>query len=115
MTDVSQDIFLEKSIPRISRLDKAELVGDSGHTFGCFGDIRFKAPEVCNGASYDRTADIWSFGIILYHLLTGRLPYDAKPSGHKSYSKRNVNEHNNFEVNEKYPEAEAELEIEKKI
>ena len=43
MTDVSQDIFLEKSIPRISRLDKAELVGDSGHTFGCFGDIRFKA------------------------------------------------------------------------
>lgn len=80
----------------ISRLNKAELIGFSGITFGQFGDIRFRAPEVCLGKHYDFKADIWSFGIILFHLLTGKLPYDEKVKGVQSFSKRNVISHNVF-------------------
>lgn len=69
--------MIEKSIPRISRLNKAEIIGYDCHVHGIEGDIRFRAPEVLQGKSYDFKADSWSFGIILFHLLTGKLPFDV--------------------------------------
>ena len=41
------------------------------------GTIYYIAPEVING-SYDMKCDLWSIGVIMYFLLSGKLPFYAK-------------------------------------
>jgi serine/threonine protein kinase len=60
------DDMVEKSIPRISRFNKAEIIGYDNHVHNIEGDIRFRAPEVLLGKHYDFRADSWSFGVILF-------------------------------------------------
>src|SRR5262245_40099543 len=40
------------------------------------GSPCFMAPEACRGEDVDHRADIYSFGILLYAMLCGRLPFD---------------------------------------
>jgi serine/threonine protein kinase len=42
------------------------------------GKIRYMAPEQAVGGAVDRRADIWAVGAILYHLLSGKPPYDGE-------------------------------------
>jgi serine/threonine protein kinase len=42
------------------------------------GKIRYMAPEQAVGGAIDRRADIWAVGAILYHLLSGKPPYDGE-------------------------------------
>jgi hypothetical protein len=39
------------------------------------GTYRWMAPEVIKHAKYDRKVDVFSFGIVLWELLSGELPY----------------------------------------
>ena len=82
MTECEEDMMISKSIPRISRLDKAEIMGYEAHCHSILGDIRYRAPEVLSGKHYDFKADSWSFGVIIFHLLTGKLPFDEKMDDH---------------------------------
>ena len=41
------------------------------------GKIQYMAPEQAVGKSIDRRADVWAMGAILYHLLSGKAPFDA--------------------------------------
>ena len=40
----------------------------------------YTAPEIINGDKYDEKSDLWSFGITLYDMYFGDLPYGYKPS-----------------------------------
>lgn len=40
------------------------------------GTLGYSAPEVLKGQGHSYAADIWSYGIMLYELLTGTLPFD---------------------------------------
>ncbi|KAI9497229.1 kinase-like domain-containing protein [Zychaea mexicana] len=41
------------------------------------GSLYFAAPELLNGKSYNGpAADVWSFGIVLYVLVCGKVPFD---------------------------------------
>ena len=52
----------------------AELTGQ-GPIFAC-GTPAYVSPEMIRGDSTDARADIYSVGVMLYELLTGRLPFD---------------------------------------
>lgn len=42
------------------------------------GKVSFMAPEQALGNPIDRRADIWACGVMLYQLLSGRVPYEAE-------------------------------------
>ena len=42
------------------------------------GKVQYMAPEQARSGSIDRRADLWSVGAVLYHLLAGRVPYEAE-------------------------------------
>ena len=42
-----------------------------------FGSVHYIAPEQAKGSHIDCRADIYSAGVVLYEMLTGRLPYEG--------------------------------------
>jgi serine/threonine protein kinase len=63
---------------KITDFGIARLVSDATLTQTGFvlGSPAYLAPEVAAGARADEAADVWSLGATLFHVLTGRPPYD---------------------------------------
>jgi len=53
------------------KLEVDQLAGSS-----C-GTITFMAPEVLGGNLYGHKADVWSFGVLFFQMITGFLPFDG--------------------------------------
>ncbi|KAH3731811.1 Serine/threonine-protein kinase STY46 [Pelomyxa schiedti] len=65
-------------------------VGDQTMTY--IGNPRWRAPEVTRGERYSSKVDVYSFGLILWELITGKLPFydlDGTPASmHAAKGKR---------------------------
>jgi serine/threonine-protein kinase len=59
----------------IAKIIDAPALTFSEHLFGTPGYI---APECVQGLPVDRRTDLYSLGVVLYEMMTGKLPYDGK-------------------------------------
>jgi serine/threonine protein kinase len=63
----------------ISKLVKAEDIHSTGgiELSNQMGTMMYKAPEQVLGGTVRSNLDLWAFGIILFKMLTGKLPFNA--------------------------------------
>ncbi|KAG2614304.1 serine/threonine-protein kinase STY46-like isoform X4 [Panicum virgatum] len=66
----------EHELIKVADFGVARVKAESGVMTAETGTYRWMAPEVIEHKPYDSKADVFSFGIALWELLTGKIPYD---------------------------------------
>jgi serine/threonine-protein kinase len=71
------DFGLAKSLPRSMTDPGLEHTFEST-TGQFFGTLHFISPEQARGGTADARSDLFSVGVVLYHMASGRLPFNAE-------------------------------------
>ncbi|XP_054786507.1 serine/threonine-protein kinase STY46-like [Prosopis cineraria] len=66
----------ENHVVKVADFGVARVKDQSGVMTAETGTYRWMAPEVVEHKPYDQKADVFSFGVVLWELLTGKLPYE---------------------------------------
>jgi len=72
-------LLAEDGTPRLTdfglaRVGSSQALTSAGSILGTFA---YLSPEACYHQTLDARSDIWSFGIVLFEMLTGQLPFEG--------------------------------------
>jgi tetratricopeptide (TPR) repeat protein len=75
------NVFVVGSTPKLIDFGLAKLVADGAitETGSVFGTPLYMSPEQCRGRGVDTRTDLYSFGVLAYHVLTGAPPFGGDP------------------------------------
>ncbi len=74
-------LITRDGIAKITDFGIAKAVNEGtivGNTGTIMGSVHYFSPEQARGGYVDEKSDIYSLGIVLYELLTGKVPFDAE-------------------------------------
>lgn len=65
----------KKPIIKLIDFGTAQCLDKNTRMTGKIGTIKYMAPEIFIGSCYNEKVDLWSAGVILYNMTTGREPF----------------------------------------
>lgn len=63
---------------RIVDFGLSEIISSREYLEETYGTYFYASPEIHNKKKYNRSTDIWSYGILVYYILTAELPLESK-------------------------------------
>ena len=69
VTDRNEVKILDFGLAKLA--GQAQLTKDTS----TLGTVAYMSPEQCSGGEVDQRTDIWSVGVVLYEMLSGKLPF----------------------------------------
>lgn len=58
-------------------LSKESIFDDESKTYSFCGTVEYMAPEVVNRKGHGTASDWWSYGVLMFEMLTGQLPFQG--------------------------------------
>jgi hypothetical protein len=76
------NIFVESGTVKVGDYGLSKSMSSTQHTAQTqsVGTVHYMAPEISTG-NYNKQIDVYAAGVILYEMLTGRVPFDGESAG----------------------------------
>ena len=100
-------IITEDGVAKVTDFGIAKAVSNSTITaFGTtIGSVHYFSPEQAKGSITDAKSDLYSLGVVMYEMLTGRVPFDADTPVSVALKHMQEEPEEPIEINENIPNA----------
>lgn len=75
-----ENILMDERTPKVADLGIARMLESNELASSTTGTLYYMSPEILGEAGADFRSDLWSVGVTLYEMVTGRLPFGNKNS-----------------------------------
>jgi len=74
----------------------SKIIGPKETLLDRFGTLYYISPEIVLSEPHNKATDIWSYGVLVYNLLSGEFPFDDEFKNKKAIAKKIVKENVSF-------------------